>query len=89
MLADEAAQLASQQEAVTASVIETLWWSLSGENRIGNSPGTHGVWRHEPVPLVCLGKIGPILKRVLRDAREGQDNGTTEIYAGADHRETT
>jgi len=39
--------------------------------------------------VVCPGKIGPILKRVLRDARKGQDNGTTEIYAGADHREAT
>jgi len=48
--------------------------------------GTTHEFRYE---VLCPGKIGPILTRVLRDARKGQDNGTTEIYAGADHREAT
>lgn len=37
--------------------------------------------------LVCLEKIGPILKRALRGLRVGEMYGTSAIYAGADNRE--
>lgn len=37
--------------------------------------------------LVCLEKIGPILKRALRDMGIGEWYGTSAIYTGADHRE--
>ncbi len=39
------------------------------------------------IVMVCLGKIGPILKRALRGVRIGDWYGTSAIYAGADHRE--
>ena len=41
------------------------------------------------VALVCLGKTGPILKRALRGIGIGELYGTSEIYAGADHREAS
>ncbi|MGE0776005.1 MAG: FRG domain-containing protein, partial [Sphingomonadaceae bacterium] len=37
--------------------------------------------------LVCLEKIGPILKRARLGERIGEVYGTSAIYAGADHRE--
>ena len=41
----------------------------------------------EEVVSVCLGKTGPILKRVREGERIGGLNGTSAIHAGADHRE--
>ena len=37
--------------------------------------------------MVCLEKIGPILKRARLGMRIGEMYGTSAIYAGADYRE--
>jgi len=37
--------------------------------------------------LVCLEKIGPVLKGVRLGERIGEFYGTSAFYAGADHRE--
>lgn len=37
--------------------------------------------------LVCLEKIGPILKRAREGMRIGEIYGTSAFYAGANHRE--
>ena len=37
--------------------------------------------------VVCLEKIGPILKRARLGMRIGEMYGTSAIYAGADYRE--
>ncbi len=41
----------------------------------------------ETPALVCLEKIGPILKRAREGEGIGEIYGTSAIYAGADHRE--
>ena len=40
-----------------------------------------------PVPMVCLGKTGPILERARCGERIGESYGTSTFYAGTDHRE--